>query len=115
MSKGSLALTDILTALRDGADYDAICAVVMASEGGRWFLSEFANRNRHADTQMLVDALARVEAAIRGEAAPQAAVRSQSVEPPQPSALQIAVPPQIESLPQISAPASCRDLIEIAA
>jgi len=48
-------------------DYDAVHAALMESERGRWFLKEYASRNRQADTQMLVGAIARVEAAIRGD------------------------------------------------
>ena len=63
-------LLDILAGLPDPADYDAICVAVMASERGRRFLTEYASRNRHADTRVLVGAIARVEAALRGEPSP---------------------------------------------
>ena len=63
-------LLDLLAGLPDPADYDAICVAVMASERGRRFLTEYARRNRHADTQVLVGAIARVEAALRGEPSP---------------------------------------------
>ena len=49
------------------ADYEAIEAAVMETARGRWFLAEFARRNRHADTTMLLKALDRIEAAVRGE------------------------------------------------
>jgi chemotaxis protein CheZ len=52
------------------SEYEAICATVMESARGRWFLSEFARRNRHADTRLVVDAISRLEAAIRGDQAP---------------------------------------------
>ena len=54
------------------ADFDTIEAAVMESARGRWFLAEYARRNRHADTQLLLAALARLEAAIgpRDEPAP---------------------------------------------
>jgi hypothetical protein len=61
----------ILAGLPDEADYDAAYAAVMATERGRRFLSEYAGRNRNTDTTMVVAAIARVEAAIRGGAAPQ--------------------------------------------
>src|SRR5580704_18365942 len=67
------SLPDLLAGLSDAADYDAVLAAIMATERGRRFLTEFASRNRNADTAMVVGAIARVEAAIRGEAAPQAA------------------------------------------
>jgi hypothetical protein len=49
------------------SEYEAICATVMESARGRWFLSEYARRNRHADTRLVVDAIGRLEAAIRGD------------------------------------------------
>jgi hypothetical protein len=70
MPNESLALPELLAGLSDAADYDAVLAAVMATESGRRFLTEFAQRNRNADTAMVVGAIAKVEAAIRGEAAP---------------------------------------------
>jgi len=49
------------------ADYEAIEAAVMETARGRWFLAEYARRNRHADTTMLLKALDRIEAVVRGE------------------------------------------------
>jgi chemotaxis protein CheZ len=49
------------------ADYEAIESAVMETMRGRWFLSEYARRNRHADTTMLLAALDRLEAVLRGE------------------------------------------------
>jgi chemotaxis protein CheZ len=49
------------------ADYEAIEAAVVETSRGRWFLAEYARRNRHADTKMLLTAIDRIEAAIRGE------------------------------------------------
>jgi len=43
------------------ADYDAISAAFMETSRGRWFLSEYAKRNRNADTSMVLDAVARIE------------------------------------------------------
>jgi hypothetical protein len=71
MPNEPLALPDILTDLPDEADYETVYAAVMASKRGRRFLAEYADRNRQADTHMLVGAIARVEAAIRGEPSPQ--------------------------------------------
>src|SRR2546423_15040743 len=39
----------------------------METARGRWFLAEYARRNRNADTTMLLKALDRIEAAMRGE------------------------------------------------
>ena len=66
MRGDGLALIDLLADLPEAADYDAIYAALMASARGRQFLSEFARRNRNADTQVVVQAIARVEAAARG-------------------------------------------------
>ena len=38
-------------------DYEAIEAAVQESPRGRWFLGEFARRNRAADTLMLLEAI----------------------------------------------------------
>src|SRR5690349_799711 len=55
------------------ADYDAILAAVMETMRGRWFLAEFAQRNRTADTSLVLEAIARVEASLR-EARPAAPI-----------------------------------------
>jgi hypothetical protein len=48
-------------------DYEAIEAAVMETARGRWFLTEFARRNRTADTQVLLEAIARLEDQIGGD------------------------------------------------
>src|SRR5947209_14593734 len=48
------------------SDYEAIESAVMETMRGRWFLAEYARRNRQADTTMLLSALDRIEAALRG-------------------------------------------------
>ncbi|MGL5139071.1 MAG: hypothetical protein ACRC7G_15040, partial [Beijerinckiaceae bacterium] len=45
-------------------DYGAIELAVMETERGRWFLAEYARRNRHADTQVLLSAMSRIEKSI---------------------------------------------------
>ncbi len=45
----------------DPADYHAIEAAVMETARGRWFLAEFAKRNRNADTDVLLGAIDRLE------------------------------------------------------
>src|SRR5476649_1935137 len=42
-------------------DYEAISDAFMETSRGRWFLSEYARRNRNADTSMVLDAVARIE------------------------------------------------------
>jgi chemotaxis protein CheZ len=49
------------------ADYGAIESAVMETARGRWFLAEYARRNRSADTTMLLTALDRIESALCGE------------------------------------------------
>jgi chemotaxis regulatin CheY-phosphate phosphatase CheZ len=53
------------------AEYEAIEAAVMETARGRWFLSEFTRRNRNADTEVLLDAIGRLEHAVTGERAAQ--------------------------------------------
>ncbi|HEX5866844.1 MAG TPA: hypothetical protein VFY72_04005, partial [Beijerinckiaceae bacterium] len=53
------------------AEYETIEAAVMETARGRWFLAEFAQRNRTADTTMLLDAIGRLEQAVTGERAVQ--------------------------------------------
>jgi chemotaxis regulatin CheY-phosphate phosphatase CheZ len=54
-------------------DYDAIEAAVKETARGRWFLEEFAQRNRHADTRLVLDAIQRLQRSVLGaEALPSA-------------------------------------------
>lgn len=46
------------------ADYAAICDAFMETARGRWFLTEYAQRNRNADTRLVLDAVARLEATL---------------------------------------------------
>ncbi|GJE81447.1 hypothetical protein [Methylorubrum thiocyanatum] len=45
----------------DASQYDAIEDAVRETERGRWFLAEYARRNRNADTEVLLDAIRRIE------------------------------------------------------
>lgn len=47
------------------ADYEAICAAVMETERGRWFLDQYARRNRQCDTAQVLAAIDRLEALAR--------------------------------------------------
>ena len=47
------------------ADYDVIESAVMETQRGRWFLKEYARRNRAADTTMLLGAIERLEGMMR--------------------------------------------------
>ncbi|WP_296570851.1 hypothetical protein [Phreatobacter sp.] len=46
------------------ADYGAIEQAVMETARGRWFLAEYARRNRHADTVAVLDAIGKLESAV---------------------------------------------------
>ena len=48
-------------------DYDAISQAFMETSRGRWFLGEYAKRNRNADTRMVLDAVARIEETIAAQ------------------------------------------------
>jgi hypothetical protein len=50
------------------AEYDAVYAAVTETERGRWFLTEYAKRSRRADTDLVAAAIARIEAAVCGDA-----------------------------------------------
>ena len=45
--------------------YEAIEQALLESSQGRWFLAEFARRNRTADTQLLINAIGRLEGSIQ--------------------------------------------------
>jgi hypothetical protein len=45
-------------------DYEAIREAFMETSRGRWFLGEYAKRNRNADTRMVLDAVARIEESL---------------------------------------------------
>jgi len=48
-------------------DYAAISAAFMETSRGRWFLGEYAKRNRNADTSMVLDAVARIEQSLAAQ------------------------------------------------
>src|ERR1700761_9300077 len=51
-------------------DYDAISEAFMETARGRWFLGEYAKRNRNADTRMVLDAVERIEHSIAAQKQP---------------------------------------------
>jgi hypothetical protein len=51
-------------------DYDAISQAFMETSRGRWFLGEYAKRNRNADTRMVLDAVARIEETLAAQKKP---------------------------------------------
>jgi hypothetical protein len=52
-------------------DYDAISEAFMETSRGRWFLGEYAKRNRNADTRMVLDAVSRIEQTIAAQKQPE--------------------------------------------
>src|SRR3984893_12900275 len=72
MAEETFAVSKISPAPATERDYDSICAALMHSERGRWFLQEYARRNRSADTQVLLAAIERIEAVVCAERSKQA-------------------------------------------
>ena len=73
MSEKPLALSTIpLPAPPAETDYEAICATVRATARGRWFLEEYASRTRNSDSRLLLNAIERIESAVRDERSRQA-------------------------------------------
>src|SRR6201982_98937 len=63
MAEEAFALSPISAraALPGEEDYAAISEAFMETSRGRWFLGEYAKRNRNADTRAVLDAVTRVE------------------------------------------------------
>ena len=51
-------------------DYVAIQEAFMETSRGRWFLGEYAKRNRNSDTRMVLDAVARIEETLAASKKP---------------------------------------------
>lgn len=67
-------MSDNLPATISEEDYASIEAAVMETARGRWFLNEYARRNRNADTEMVLEAVARLENSLSAQGSPGAAV-----------------------------------------
>lgn len=67
MSEQPSALSTIPPQPPAEGEYDVICATVTESARGRWFLDEYARRNRNADTLQVLASIERIETMIRGE------------------------------------------------
>ncbi|WP_065752590.1 hypothetical protein [Bradyrhizobium paxllaeri] len=48
-------------------DYAAIAEAFMETSRGRWFLTEYAKRNRNSDTRMVLDAVSRIEQSLTAQ------------------------------------------------
>jgi chemotaxis regulatin CheY-phosphate phosphatase CheZ len=59
------------------ADFELIASAVNETERGRWFLAEYARRNRHADTQQVLEAIEKLERMVgeRGAASHEDSIR----------------------------------------
>lgn len=66
MSDEHLSLTP--SAPPTEADYEAIAAAVMETVRGRWFLAEYAKRNRNGDTDLILKGIDRIEMLLRERA-----------------------------------------------
>jgi hypothetical protein len=66
MAEEAFALSPISAraALPREEDYAAISEAFLETSRGRWFLGEYAKRNRNADTRMVLDAVARIEESL---------------------------------------------------
>jgi hypothetical protein len=76
LSGDSKKLKSIMTAIPppqglNEDDYDAIEAAVTETVRGRWFLAEFARRNRMVEMRQLLDAMGRLEAVAAPNQLPQ--------------------------------------------
>ena len=75
-----LALSTVRSAPLEEADYDAICTAMTATARGRWFLEEYARRNRNCDTNEVLAAIARMEAAVVDDRAKHAQQRAKQAQ-----------------------------------
>jgi hypothetical protein len=69
MANQAFALSPISAraSLPSEEDYEAIREAFMETARGRWFLDEYASRNRNADTRMVLDAVARIEETLAAQ------------------------------------------------
>jgi hypothetical protein len=69
MANEAFALSPISAsaALPSDNDYQAISDAFMETTRGRWFLTEYARRNRNADTAMVLAAVERIETTIAAQ------------------------------------------------
>ena len=72
MANQAFALSPISAraSLPSEEDYEAIREAFMETARGRWFLDEYARRNRNADTRMVLDAVSRIEETLVAQRQP---------------------------------------------
>jgi hypothetical protein len=80
MADDAFALSPIhaRASLPTDGDYDAICEAFMETSRGRWFLTEYARRNRNADTRMVLEAIERLEQNLASQKQAQAEAPAQT-------------------------------------
>ena len=66
----------------DDVDYEAIRKVFMETARGRWFLGEYAKRNRTTDASMVLDAVSRLENALARQRSQLLDARREAAAPP---------------------------------
>lgn len=68
--RGTILMADMGTpsAIRE-SDYDAILTALTDTDRGRWFLQEYTKRNQKPDTQVVLEAIGRLEKAMTRERA----------------------------------------------
>ena len=98
------------------SDYDSILAALMETARGRWFLQEYASRNRNADTQMLLTAIGRLETMIerpRSDVAELKAPYSEGIEPDKLLALKRELTAVLDNFIECGAPTYlCNDMAQ---
>ena len=72
MANQAFALSPISAraSLPSEEDYEAIREAFMETARGRWFLDEYARRNRNADTRMVLEAVAKIEETLAQQRQP---------------------------------------------
>jgi hypothetical protein len=121
MADEAFALSPIhaRASLPTDADYDAIHEAFMETSRGRWFLTEYAKRNRNADTRMVLEAVERLEAGLASQRQAQAeafAAAAEAAAAAQAAAVQAATAetaPRVDLWPEL-AKAFARARMEIA-
>ncbi len=86
MAEDNLALTLDGPASAE-VDFDAIHDAFMDTERGRWFLTEYARRNRHADTALLLAAIGRIESILLAQRAASSLTQQDVIAPANPQSI----------------------------
>jgi hypothetical protein len=70
MPAETIAQASALSGAPDEDDYQALCQTLSSSERGRAFLAEYARRNRNADTEQLLAAIAQLQSVMVAQPTP---------------------------------------------